>query len=121
MLYLVGWSCEHCAFLGFASGIHFVPEKQQKFWPSTGNLQIPSSLTTGMSETSQENPEDCKYLLDRVYRVSGAVQSDSAICTACECTNGVFKGQNAPGNIWDTRSAVPDLHHPPRHSNWQVI
>lgn len=52
VLYLVGWSCEHCAFLGFASGMHFIPEKHQKFWPSTGNLQIPPDLTTGMSETS---------------------------------------------------------------------
>lgn len=41
--------------------------------------------------------------------MSGAVQSDSAICTTCGCTYEVVKEQNAPDTVGDTRSAVPDL------------
>lgn len=41
--------------------------------------------------------------------MSGAVQSDSAICTTCGCTYEVVKEQKAPDTVGDTRSAVPDL------------
>lgn len=62
-----------------------------------------------MSENSKVNPKGCKYLLDIVCRISGAVESDRTVCTAYECTYGAFKGQNAQGNVGDTRSAVLDL------------
>lgn len=44
-----------------------------------------------MSENSKVNPKGCKYLLDRVCRISGAVESDRTVCTAYECTYGDSK------------------------------
>lgn len=58
---------------------------------SFGVIQAACKSQTGVSGTAQKIPADRKYLLDRMYRVSEAVQGVSIVCTAHECSNGVFK------------------------------
>lgn len=87
---------------GFSIWHPLCPKKQQKFWYSSGSLQIPPGFTRGVSGPAQRYPADCKYLLDTVW-ISGALLGDSTVCSACECSCGMFKWQDTPGYVGSTK------------------